>query len=135
MQILGEPTNMTTEEALEQQRLMESQLVKTLHVKVEPDEKGRVEPVFYDADLHQKRKHGKWRTLPAPQLEAAVADTHCHLHMMQSPALSLARATINGVDFVCCITDPTEDGTVVFDQMSTWQRVAGMYVHRLNPRC
>ena len=133
MQTLG--ANMTTEEALEQQRLMEEHLVKALHVHVEPDADGKVEPVFYDADLHQKRKHGKWRTLPAPQLEAAVADTHCHLHMMTSPALSLARATINGMDQVCCITDPSEDGTVVFDSMATWQRTAGMFVHRLINRC
>ena len=40
------------------------------------------EPVFRDLLFHQKRKHGKWREVEAPQLEgllpARAAGSHCH---------------------------------------------------------
>ena len=43
------------------------------------------EPVFRDLLFHQKRKHGKWREVEAPQLEGLVADTHAHLQLLADP--------------------------------------------------
>ena len=39
----------------------------------------QTDPVFFDTLFHRKRKHGKWDTVDAPQLEGLVADTHAHL--------------------------------------------------------
>ncbi len=36
------------------------------------------EPVFDDPQFRQKRKHGRYRVVDAPQLEGPVADTHAH---------------------------------------------------------
>lgn len=78
------------------------------------------EPIFEDALFHQKRKHGKWRVVEAPVLEAPVADTHAHLQMMRDPSLSLARAAAVGVRFVETIVDPTDDGFRTFEELPAW---------------
>ena len=52
---------------------------------------GTPEPLFRDALFRQKRKHGKFREVDAPRLEAPVADTHAHLQLLPDPALALAR--------------------------------------------
>ena len=41
----------------------------------------QTDPVFFDTLFHRKRKHGKWDTVDAPQLEGLVADTHAHLQL------------------------------------------------------
>lgn len=74
--------------------------------------------------FYQRRKHDKWREVEAPALEAAIADTHTHLHMMPDPAWELARAAANNVTFMCTVTDPTEEGTMVFDRLDDWMRAA-----------
>lgn len=82
------------------------------------------DPVFRDALFHQKRKHDKWRVVEAPALEGPIADTHAHLHMLPDPPLSLARAAAHGVAFACAVTDPSEDGEMVFDQLGEWLAAA-----------
>ena len=42
----------------------------------------RQEPVFDDPQFRQKRKHGRYRVVDAPQLEGPVADTHAHLQLL-----------------------------------------------------
>lgn len=68
-------------------------------------------PPVRDFGFYQRKKHDKWREVPAPSpaLEWAVADSHAHLHMLPDPAWELARCAANGVDLVCTVTDPTED--------------------------
>lgn len=68
-------------------------------------------PPVRDLGFYQRKKHDKWREVPAPSaaLEWAVADSHAHLHMLPDPAWELARCAANGVDLVCTVTDPTED--------------------------
>ena len=49
-----------------------------------------------------------------------MADSHAHIHMFPDPAWELARCAANGVDFVCEICDPSEDGTWPFDELDGW---------------
>ena len=58
------------------------------------------EEIFYDALFRQRRKHGVYRLVDAPLMEGAIADTHCHTHLLPDPALAFARCAVNGVDFV-----------------------------------
>lgn len=93
------------------------------------------DPVFYDFLYRQKRKGNKWREVeqPHPALEGAVADTHCHLHMTPDPAFALARCAYRGVDFVTLITDPSEDGLVVFEKTDEWVAQAKEYLAQYAP--
>ena len=79
-------------------------------------------PPVRDFGFYQRRKHDKWRAVPPPEpaLEAPVADSHAHIHMLPDPAWELARCAANGVDFVCMIVDPSEDGARPFDELSAW---------------
>ena len=63
------------------------------------------EEIFYDALFRQRRKHGVYCLVDAPLMEGAIADTHCHTHLLPDPALAFARCAVNGVDFVCNIID------------------------------
>ena len=84
-------------------------------------------PLERDFKFYQRRKHDKWREAPAPApaLEWAVADSHAHIHMLPDPAWELARCAANGVDFVCMIVDPSEDGSRPFDELAAWQAQSG----------
>lgn len=79
-------------------------------------------PPERDFGFYQRRKHERWRQvdLPAPPLEAPVADSHAHVHMLPDPAWELARCAANNVDFLCAITDPSEDGARLFDGLNAW---------------
>ena len=70
-------------------------------------------PLEHDFKFYQRRKHDKWLEVPAPApaLEGPVADSHAHVHMLPDPAWELARCAANGVDLVCMIADPSEDGS------------------------
>ena len=83
-------------------------------------------PPERDFGFYQRRKHDKWREVSAPEpaLEAAVADSHAHIHMLPDPAWELVRCAMNGVDFVCEICDPSEDGTRPFDELDEWLEAA-----------
>ena len=89
-------------------------------------------PPERDFAFYQRRKHDKWRAVPMPEpaLEAAVADSHAHVHMLPDPAWELARCVANGVDLVCMIVDPSEDGTRPFEELDGWVRSAGEAVSR-----
>ncbi|MFR1167145.1 MAG: nitrate ABC transporter substrate-binding protein [Adlercreutzia equolifaciens] len=68
----------------------------------------QTDPVFFDTLFHRKRKHGKWDTVDAPQLEGLVADTHAHLQLLPDPSYALARCAAHKVEFVCTIVDAFE---------------------------
>ena len=84
-------------------------------------------PPERDFGFYQRRKHDRWRPVAAPEppLEAAVADSHAHIHMLPDPAWELARCAANNVSFVCAITDPSEDGAQLFDGLDQWRADAG----------
>lgn len=92
------------------------------------------EPQFGDALFRRKRRNGAWEVVDAPELGVLIADTHAHIHMLQDPALALARAGMHQVAFIEMIVDPSEDGTRPFDELYAWQRSAGVYMHRMAPR-
>lgn len=81
----------------------------------------RQEPAFDDPLFRQKRKHGKYRVVEAPQLEAPVADTHAHLQLLPDPSLALARCAAHKVEFVCTIVDVFEDGATTFERLNSWR--------------
>lgn len=74
----------------------------------------------FSLDFIQKRKKGKYRKVEAPLLKAPVADTHAHLQMLQNPAANLARCACYGVQFICAMTDPTEDEAATYDNLDCW---------------
>ncbi len=55
-------------------------------------------------------RNSKGKVKAAPNLPAAVkiADTHCHLSMLDDPALAIARAAYRGFGLLCCLVDPGE---------------------------
>ena len=83
-------------------------------------------PPERDFGFYQRRKHDVWREVPVPSpaLEAAVADSHAHIHSLPDPAWELVRCAANGVDFVCSIVDPSEDGSRPFDELDSWIEAA-----------
>ena len=83
-------------------------------------------PLEHDFKFYQRRKHDKWREVPAPEpaLEAPIADSHAHIHMLPDPAWELVRCAANGVGFVCEITDPSEDGSRPFEELDSWEEQA-----------
>lgn len=66
------------------------------------------EGLEFGTGFYQKRKKGKFREVEAPRFEVPIADTHCHLGMLENPPARLARCAYYGVEFVCCMTDPYE---------------------------
>ena len=85
-------------------------------------------PPERDFGFYQRRKHDAWRAVYPPVLEAFVADSHAHIHMLPDPAWELARCAANGVDFVCEICDPSEDGTHPFDELEEWKAGSQAYL-------
>ena len=87
-------------------------------------------PLEHDFKFYQRRKHDKWLEVPtpAPAREGLVADSHAHIHMLPDPAWELVRCAANGVDFVCEIVDPSEDGSLPFDQLAAWRENAASQV-------
>ncbi|MDO5329084.1 MAG: TatD family hydrolase [Coriobacteriia bacterium] len=65
-------------------------------------------------DFYQRRKHGKYRLVSAPKL-GPVADTHCHLEMLEDPAWAFIRCALHNVTFVCCVIDSVDDGQAGID--------------------
>lgn len=77
-------------------------------------------------------RNSKGKEKQAPQLPCgiAVADSHCHLNMLDHPELALARAAHYGFNFVCCLVDtaepPSEDGGVLsaaqaYEALAAWR--------------
>ena len=93
------------------------------------------EELFRDALFRQRRKHGVYRLIDAPQLEGPVADTHCHTHMLPDPALAFARCAVNGVDFVCNIVDVVEDDPATVENVVRWVEEAAGVVGEIAPGC
>lgn len=46
----------------------------------------------------------------APDTSFAVADTHCHLEMLDNPQWAIIRAALHNVGFLACVIDSTDDG-------------------------
>lgn len=86
---------------------------------------------FDDALFRRKRKNGTYDVIEAPDLPAFVADTHAHLHMLEDPSFSIARAACCGVRFIEGILDVCEDDLSVMDEFALWTRQAAVRVPRM----
>ena len=78
-------------------------------------------PPVRDFGFYQRRKHDAWRPVEPPELEYPVADSHAHVHMLPDPGWELARCAANGVDYVCMIFDPSEDGMLPLYDLNAWR--------------
>lgn len=86
---------------------------------------------FNDAKFRRKRKDGTYEVIEAPDLPAFVADTHAHLHMLDDPAFSIARAACCDVRFIEQIIDICEDDLSILDEFAKWTRQAAVKVPRM----
>ena len=93
------------------------------------------EEIFYDALFRQRRKHGVYRLVDAPLMEGAIADTHCHTHLLPDPALAFARCAVNGVDFVCNRIDIVEDDPCTRENVPAWLQDAARVRDEIAPGC
>ena len=64
---------------------------------------------FSARDWLFRNSKGKVKDAPVLPAGVPVADTHCHLNMLDDPALALARAAHRGFGLLCCLVDPAED--------------------------
>ena len=63
---------------------------------------------FDETDFAFRNSKGKVKQAPELPDGVHVADTHCHVNMLDNPELALARSAAHGVSFICCMTDPAE---------------------------
>ena len=89
------------------------------------------EETFDDALFRRKKKNGKYQVVEAPDLGAFVADTHAHLHMLDDPAFSIARAACCDVRFIEQIIDISDEDPALIDEVSKWTRQAAVKIPRM----
>ena len=89
------------------------------------------DPIYFDANFRRKRRKGGYVLVDSPALESPVADTHCHLQLLQEPAFQLAKAGANDVHFLGMVVDVVEDDLTAFDQLATWEMAASILVRKL----
>ena len=70
-----------------------------------------------------RNSKGKAKAAPALPQGAPVADTHCHLGMLDNVPLALARAAVHGMGFIECITDPSEYRSDELSAQETYARL------------
>ncbi len=91
------------------------------------------EQQFFDALFRQRRKHGVYRLVDAPHMESAIADTHCHPHLLPNPALAFARCAVNGVSFLCNVVDVVEDDPATLENVDAWLEDAKQVLKEIAP--
>lgn len=96
-----------------------------------------IEPIFFDTNYHKRKKHNRWALVDDPYVvkRSPLVDSHAHIHMLPNPGLAMARAGAASVQFLGLVTDPSEDGTVVFDKLEAWNMEAALLVRSLVPKC
>lgn len=96
-----------------------------------------IEPIFFDTNYHKRKKHNRWALVDDPFVakRSPLVDSHAHIHMLPNPGLAIARAGATSVQFLGLVTDPSEDGTVVFDSLDAWNMEAALLVRSLVPKC
>ena len=92
-------------------------------------------PRFYDAKFRKLHKDGSFDEVatPDPALEGPLADSHTHLGSLHTSDLPLARAAAYGVEFICNITDITEDAGDVYNLLDGWKVSAGAWLPSVAP--
>ncbi|MGI6221314.1 MAG: TatD family hydrolase [Coriobacteriales bacterium] len=62
----------------------------------------------------------KGTVIDPPAFKGRVADTHCHLDMMERPDLALARCAHHNVMLVVTIVEATENPIHTYDMLAEW---------------
>ena len=90
------------------------------------EDSGKSRPRFYDAKFRKMHKDGSFDEIaaPDPAIESPLADSHTHLGSLRTSDLPLARAAAYGVEFICNITDITEDAGDVYALLDGWKEGA-----------
>lgn len=73
-------------------------------------------------------RNSKGAVVEAPKLEGPVADTHCHLDMLERPGLSLARCAYNNVNFVVTVVESSETPQHTYDMLAEWLGEASAFL-------
>ena len=85
-------------------------------------------------DAEFRNSKGKVRPAPVLPVGSPIADTHCHIGMMEDPSWELARAAAHGVRFIECMTDlgeknPDErQAEETYERMAEWQDEANALI-------
>ena len=101
------------------------------------EEKNEAEvPVFYDEKFRARKKHDKYKEVPAPEpaLEGPIADTHAHLTLLAHRDVVLARAAFYHVDFICNITDLFEGADRAYSELDGWRDEAAKQIDSMFPQ-
>lgn len=92
-------------------------------------------PVLEDEHFRKRKKNGSAQLVDAPHLLTPLADSHAHVHLLDDPALALARAGAHQVEFIEVIVDAAEDGTQPLQQISGWVQDAQLKVRKMGSLC
>lgn len=88
-----------------------------------------------DELFRKRKKNGQAQIVDAPHLLTPIADSHAHVHLLDDPALALARAGAHEVAFVEVIVDVAEDGAAPFDGLEGWLQRAQLLVRQMGSLC
>ncbi len=65
-------------------------------------------------------RNSKGKVKDAPVIEGLVADTHCHLDMLQNPELALARCAYHNVTYVVTCVESSQQPQTTYDMLAQW---------------
>lgn len=85
-------------------------------------------------------RNSKGKVVEPPVIEGPIADTHCHLDMLQRADLALARCAYRGVSLVVTVTEATMSPELTYDSIAEWLGAAAGFLdqwgsHQLLPMC
>ncbi len=65
-------------------------------------------------------RNSKNKVVPSPAFDGILADTHCHLDMLEHPELSLARCAYHNVMFIATVVEASENPQLTYDMLAEW---------------
>ncbi|MDO4289797.1 MAG: nitrate ABC transporter substrate-binding protein [Eggerthellaceae bacterium] len=94
------------------------------------------EPQFKDDLFRVKKKNGEWKVVDAPDFgHIALADAHTHLQYATDPVMTLARAGLHGVSYMCTVLDVFDGDEEVFERIKPWSHQAAVNMQLMIGRC
>ena len=78
--------------------------------------------------MDSKFRNSKGKVVDPPVLEGRIADTHCHLDMLDNPGLVLARCAYNNVMFLGTVVETSENPMNTYDLLADWLGEAVMHL-------
>ena len=84
--------------------------------------------------LDELFRNSKGKVVEPPVIEGPVADTHCHLDMLQRADLALARCAYRGVSLVVTVTEATMTPEATYDNLALWLGQAAGFLDKWGSR-